>query len=64
MGRAHPSRGERRDIERERAWDRCERAKVREIAELEALRRKTMRDVRRWREYREHECAFFAAMTR
>lgn len=60
-----PDRRYRRDVEREIAWDRCERAKVRARAEVAALRNKrTMSDIRRWDDHVVHECAPYKVMTR
>ena len=60
-----PSRQERRDYELEHAFDRCERAKVRERAELQALGlRRKMSDIREWADYTVHECATYKVLTR
>lgn len=60
-----PDRGYRRDLERERAWDRCEHGKVRARAELAALRnRRTMSHIRKWEAYAMRECAPYQVMSR
>lgn len=65
VGYGIPSRQFRRDVDRERAWDRCERAKVRAESELAALRlKRKMSDIRRWENYAEDECAAYEIMTR
>jgi hypothetical protein len=58
-------RGYRRELERERAWDRCDRGKVRARSELAALRnRRTMSQIRQWEAYVLRECAPYQVMTR
>ncbi len=59
-----PSRRQRMSHDEERAWHRCERAKVRERAELLALgNRRKMRDIRQWADYVVHECATYEVLT-
>jgi hypothetical protein len=58
-----PSRQQRMSYDEERAWHQCERARVRERAELLALgNRRKMSDIREWADYVVRECATYEVL--